>query len=297
MRKLDYIVKTGSLSLKNVVYRIHSIVGIYDLGDEIVYVHLAMENIPPEEVTTNTILSEYIIVDSFSPDFGKHTQKYLTLPKVRGTSHFRRANCYFSDGHLFINTMYYKLPNYDPAGLAKVYDLSGEKIECVGDSPKPIDKVLSDGKDYIFGDYIVRMASEFKMECRSAAAGTQIWNLRLTAYLYTEIEEHNGFIYFGTAGKGGHFYCVSLDDGAIKFDLNNGDTVRFAWFNGNILITNKKGELLLIDPKNGEVLEQINFGKLKMNDEDPILIAQNKIYGVVYNKLGRQAACIEHILM
>jgi hypothetical protein len=47
------------------------------------------------------------------------------------------------------------------------------------------------------------------------------------AHFYTDFVLIDGILYFGTAGKGGHFYDVCPEDGIVVGDINIGGTTCF----------------------------------------------------------------------
>ena len=135
-----------------------------------------------------------------------------------------------------------------------------------------------------------------KLECRSAQTDAVLWVLRLTSYLYTELEVRNGILYFGTAGKGGHFYGVSLEDGHIIFDWNTGETTRIVWGNDCVIITDRKGHLILLNPANGDEIKRFQFPKMVASTSFPFLVQGNNIYTVLRDKkdwLVLYAVCVE----
>ena len=96
--------------------------------------------------------------------------------------------------------------------------------------------------------FCVRMSSAFIMECKeilggvainsevkyenlntnvpreeqSARIGKMIWQLKLSAYLYTPVCLCEGVLYFGTAGKGGHLYVVDVKSGEALLKFESG---------------------------------------------------------------------------
>ena len=151
-------------------------------------------------------------------------------------------------------------------------------------------------KTYYFGDYVLRMASDFKLECRSASTNDVLWVMRLTAYLYAEPEVRNGILYFGTAGKGGHFYGVSLVDGRVIFDCNTGGTVKIVWGNDHVVIPDRKGDLVLLNPSDGVESRRFRFDKMAASTSFPFLVRDNNIYTVAHEKkepFALHAVCVE----
>ena len=281
------------LKLDNIICRSHHIIGIYELNGKIVFLHSMLGDVPKEEITKDTIFPNYIIADFFAPDFNVHTQDVLIYPDKR-VLYETCCECEPGKDSLVLNTM-----RYTPKGgiftdngrhntLDKIIEIRDNFLFEIGESPDPTEKAHSDKKTYIFGDYAVYMASPFTMECCSKTTGTVIWKQKISAYLYTDIEEKNGMLYFGTAGKGGHFYGLSLQDGNVIFSYNTGGTVSYEWFGGNIFVTDRKGDVVLIDSKTGMelnrfVLKRFEADRQKLHAMPNMLIKEDKLYITAYS--------------
>jgi hypothetical protein len=141
----------------------------------------------------------------------------LRRPQNVNLPHPLNWKCDFQNGTLLLNTGYYtphtSFDKPDDVWFTKILNLSGEEITIESDAPPSVEKTHSDSKTHTFGEYVVSMASPMQLECHRASE--LAWKLRLTAYLYTNVEERGGVLYFGTAGRGGHFYGVRLADGTI----------------------------------------------------------------------------------
>ena len=175
------------------------------------------------------------------------------------------------------------------------YDFA-ERVQTISDKPSTFKEPLfNQFKVYQFGEYTVRLVSEWKIECRLAAADEVLWELRLTAWLYTEFEEKDGIIYFGTAGKGGHFYAISLSDGRVIFDINTGGTTQIVRTDDYFVIVDRKRDLVLIDSSGAEV-KRFHFKKMYAQCSMPVLIRDNKLYTFLTGKTGwlLYAVCVEY---
>lgn len=230
-----------------------------------------------------------MLLDVFPADFSEHNQTYLAYYEQETFSAFDADFCK-KDGHYLLTTRRYEGFS---ASIAKIIEVRDTELFEIGDAPAPVKQVYNDSKTYTFGDYAVRMASQFIMECRSQTSGEVIWKLKLSAYLYTEIDERNGILYFGTAGNGGRFYGVSLVDGSIVFNYNTGGTVRFAWYKGNPLLTNRKGRPVLLNPEDGSEIRQIDCGKFKVTFDQYMMVKGDRLYAVASGKDGMYAMCVD----
>lgn len=131
------------------------------------------------------------------------------------------------------------------------------------------------------------------MECRSEKSGELVWKLRLTAYLYTEIEEQDGILYFGTAGKGGRFYAVSLEEGNVLLCYDTGGTVRYAWHENSIILANHKSKPIMLNSQKGYQEQQIDFGKFKFTVDQYMMVKDSRLYAVANGRDGVYAVCVE----
>lgn len=276
-------------------YRAHHSLGIYELEDAIVFLHSMLGDVTNERVTKDTIFPKYIISDLFTLDFTKHTQNSLVYSD-EGTLLGNCCKCTSENQKLFLNTMYYKPIDGGVTGdsnrhntLAKLIEIRTDALIEISESPAPITMEYCETKTYTFGDYQVHMISAFTMECRLNATNTVVWKLRLSAYLYTEIEEKNGKLYFGTAAKGGYFYSISLQDGKIIFEYNTGGTTNYVWYEGNVLMVDKKGDIILLDSKIGTLIKRYTLrrsdsSKQRLQATPDILVKDDKIYSVAISR-------------
>ncbi|MDR2920339.1 MAG: hypothetical protein LBV72_13375 [Tannerella sp.] len=277
------------LKLDGVPMRSHSIVGLYELRDKIACIHFAFGFVSPEEYTKDKRMPSYVLLDAFSADFTEHNQSYLAYHECKTFSAFD-AVFYQKDGSFFLNTKRYQ--GFSDS-IAKILEVRDTKLLEAGNAPAPVKQIYNDSKTYTFGDYAVRMASQFIMECRSHTSGEIVWKLKLSAYLYTEIDERNGILYFGTAGNGGRFYGVSLADGSIVFNYNTGGTVRFVWYKNNPLLADRKDRPVLLNPEDGSEIRQIDCGKFKFTSDQHMIVKSDRLYAIVNDTKAMYAMCVD----
>ena len=137
--------------------------------------------------------------------------------------------------------------------------------------------------EYQFKNKVIKYNQRSKLECYDSSSTLLIWEQKIKGYIYTQIEQKENLLFFGTAGKGGAFYCISLDKGEKLAEYNNGDASEFSWFIKNIIIRDKKGNLAKINAKNGETIEELKL-KNKISYYAPILVDGNKTYVRVFDK-------------
>lgn len=250
------------LRLDNVEMRSHSPIEIFELNDKIVFLHTVLADMPGVPVTRETVFPNYIVADFFSVDFGEHTQYWLMYPEKKAIF----PNCCLCErkmDYFLLNTAYYQPCGglYQDNGrhntLFKLIEIREISICEIGESPEPAEKVFSDKKTFVFGDFAVNMASDFILECTIRTTGMLVWKLRLNAWLYTDIEEKDDILYLGTAGHGGRFYGISLQDGKVIFAYDTGGTTQYNWYEETALMTDRKGNIILLDSKTGAETRRI----------------------------------------
>ena len=100
--------------------------------------------------------------------------------------------------------------------------------------------------------------------------------------MYTDIFLKEHYLIFGTAGKGGAFYCIELESGNVLTEFTNRDSSQFAWQNGTIILRDIKDNLVQINPYSNKILNE-----LKLKDKlfyAPIVVYNEYIYATVHNK-------------
>lgn len=313
------MIHTFPLKLENMGFRSHGVIGIHELNGKIVYVQGALGVVLQETPDNKTAFSKLVIADSFSPDFAVHSQMHVSYKNQQGVFYANtHAESYVEEGRLFLNTYKTFSPSpkctiiYAPSEVSedvknhllgfgmdvfkKLFEITDSEIREVLPFPEPKEKVFNSKKTYRFGDFVLRMASEMKLECRSAKTDAVLWVMRLTSYLYTELEVKNGILFFGTAGKGGHFYGVSLTDGRMIFDWNTGETTKIVWGNDCVIITDRKGDLVLINPTDGTEIRRFRFKKMVASTSYPFLVHGSNVYTVLRDKKDWSvlyAVCVE----
>lgn len=158
-------------------------------------------------------------------------------------------------------------------------DLNNTEIATV-DLPEEFLKSEIESKFY-FGDYVVDYNGLSTIQCFSKETRAISWKMKLKGYLYTQIYQKEDFIFFGTAGKGGAFYFINLKTGEILTEFVNQDSSQFIWVEDRVLLRDKSGDLVKLNPMNSEVV-----GRLKFKDKlfyAPYLKNDDLIYTTVYN--------------
>ncbi|PPK83791.1 hypothetical protein CLV84_4337 [Neolewinella xylanilytica] len=110
-----------------------------------------------------------------------------------------------------------------------------------------------------FDDYLIEYNGRSTVACKMLGANKIIWQIKLIGYLYTAIEKIGNTVFWGTAGKGGGFYAVDLESGKILTLYENGDASNYEWYDGNVLLKNKKGDLLLLNPYSSQEITTLSL--------------------------------------
>ncbi|MDR1821493.1 MAG: hypothetical protein LBQ91_03545, partial [Oscillospiraceae bacterium] len=178
------MIQAVPLMLDGVLCRAHYVIGIHEMNGKIVFLHDVLGDVPKEQITRDTVFTDYVVADFFSADFEAHTQDHLVYPEKK-TLFDSCCMCEPKADCLLLNTMY-----YDPSNgganeysrhrtIAKLIEIQDDSLREVGDSPEPIQKSYSDSKMFFFGDCSVYMVSPHVMECTQG--GEVVWRLRLNA--------------------------------------------------------------------------------------------------------------------
>ena len=269
-----------TLNTFNNPFRHYRVVDIVRFQEKIAVLQFASADVSKTMVKNGVYVDRYILVDIFSEDFT--LQKRLSFFFEEETCYSSDVYYYWEDEQLFMFIEYYKLGNIFVTN--KVFEITENEVIEQSFCVIPQKRILNDAKVYSFGDKEVFMQSPFMMSCRDKQNQKTLWKYKLSAYLYTEIEEHNGILYFGTAGKGGYFYGISLNNGQTVFSYNTGQTVRFVRSGERIIISDKKQKPILINALTGEFIHSLDIGKNTIDYEQQMLWYKNRFYGIVRNK-------------
>ena len=270
-----------TLNTFNNPFRHYRVIDIVPFQEKIAVLQFASADVSKTMVKNGVYVDRYILVDIFSEDFT--SQKRLSFSFEEDKPCYRSDAYYYREGErLFILIEYYKLGNIFVTN--KVFEITENEVIELSFCCIPQKRIFNDAKVYSFGDKEVFMQSPFMMSCRDKQNQKTLWKYKLSAYLYTEVEEYNDILYFGTAGKGGYFYGVSLNNGQTVFSYNTGQTVHFVRSGEGIIISDKKQKPMLINALTGEIIHSLDIGKYTIDYEQQMLWYKNRFYGIVRNK-------------
>ena len=270
-----------TLNTFNNPFRHYKVIDIVPFQEKIAVLQFASADVSKTMVKNGVYVDRHILVDIFSEDFT--SQKRLSFSFEEDEPCYRSDAYYYREGErLFILIEYYKLDNIFVTN--KVFEITENEVIELSFCCIPQKRIFNDAKVYSFGDKEVFMQSPFMMSCRDKQNQKTLWKYKLSAYLYTQVEEYNDILYFGTAGKGGYFYGVSLNNGQTVFSYNTGQTVHFVRSGERIIISDKKQKPMLINALTGEIIHSLDIGKYTIDYEQQMLWYKERFYGIVRNK-------------
>ena len=270
-----------TLNTFNNPFRHYRVIDIVPFQEKIAVLQFASADVSKKMVKNGVYVDHYILVDIFPEDFT--SQKRLSFSFEEDEPCYRSDAYYYREGkQLFILIEYYKLDNIFVTN--KVFEITENEVIEQSFCCIPQKRIFNDAKVYSFGDKEVFMQSPFMMSCRDKQNQKTLWKYKLSAYLYTQVEEYNDILYFGTAGKGGYFYGVSLNNGQTVFSYNTGQTVHFVRSGERIIISDKKQKPMLINALTGEIIHSLDIGKYTIDYEQQMLWYKEHFYGIVRNK-------------
>lgn len=270
-----------TLNTFNNPFRHYRVIDIVPFQEKIAVLQFTSADVSKKIMKNGVYVDRHILVDIFSEDFT--SQKRLSFSFEEDEPCYRSDAYYYREGErLFILIEYYKLGNIFVTN--KVFEITENEVIELSFCCIPQKRIFNDAKVYSFGDKEVFMQSPFMMSCRDKQNQKTLWKYKLSAYLYTEVENYNDILYFGTAGKGGYFYGVSLNNGQTVFSYNTGQTVHFVRSGERIIISDKKQKPMLINALTGEIIHSLDIGKYTIDYEQQMLWYKNRFYGIVRNK-------------
>ncbi len=149
-------------------------------------------------------------------------------------------------------------------------------------------KIFNDSKEYVFGNLKIAIPKNAtrKLQCVNTQTNQVLWTFRFVGYLYTEIKELNGIVYFGTAGQGGHFYGLDIKSGLLVHDVNTHGTTVFSIYENKILLPSQYGDLLMYNPDD-RTFDEVNVGQnCYINDDVNFSIEGDRLYMIITEVTG-----------
>lgn len=272
------------LTWDDIELRANTVIGIYKIKNKIAVLNCVSYT---AEADGPKDYMQGIILINFSLDFKNHSQiRLMDLDDISALD----CDLCEQDGRFIINTKKYK--GYLKS-LDKLIEVTDTELKVIGDAPTPLDNLYSDSKVYSFGNLEVYMHSAFIMACREADSGKVVWKTNLGAYLYTDVDEKDGTLYFGTDGKGGKFFAVNLTDGSIKYSYNTRGTSNFLYYKNYVILSDEKNKPILINRNDGSLYKKLEFEKFEITVYQQMIIDDDKLYVIAAKGNTSYAVCTD----
>ena len=272
------------LTWDDIELRANTAIGIYKIKNKIAVLSCVSYT---AQVDDSKDYMHGFILTNFSTDFTNHGQiRLMDLDDISA------LDCELSekDGRFIINTKKYK--GYRKS-LEKLIEVTDTELKVIGDAPAPLDNLYSDSKVYSFGNLEVYMHSAFIMACREADSGKVVWKTNLGAYLYTDVDEKDGTLYFGTDGKGGKFFAVNLTDRSIKYSYNTRRTSNFLYYKNYVILSDEKNKPVLINRNDGSLHKKLEFEKFEITVYQQMIVEDDKLYVIAAKGNTAYAVCTD----
>ena len=137
-------------------------------------------------------------------------------------------------------------------------------------------------RDILWQDetYCVKAKGQSSYVCE--VDGHVLWSFAGQAYLYTPILRCEDNICFGTAGKGGWVYIISLHSGEVVAKVKTGGTVSLVQIGnrGYFLANSPSAKLMCIDLITGNILQEVHLGG--KNDYSPLQLIENTLHTITF---------------
>lgn len=134
---------------------------------------------------------------------------------------------------------------------------------------------------FLFENYELSHKGDFGYQCKRN--GKLLWTFAGRGYLYSDVYRYHNLIYWCTAGYGGHFYVLSIEDGSIMLDIDTGGTASVECEGSLVYILSRKpkSEVLCIDLSSVSIIARLPI-EGKVSDYSVMKLFDNKIYAVSF---------------
>lgn len=264
-----------------------SVAGIYPWGEKIVLLSFGFGTISPEEHKDGKVTPKFVMADVLSADCSEREAYLLTFQDMKDLFAAQEADCYIENGRFFINTKKYVRWENDKQ-IGKIIELTGKGLIEIGQAPPPEQYIFNENKIYEFGERQIKMKSPFIMECTPKGSKETLWKTKLRAYLYSEVVEQDGIVYFGVHGngKGGRMYALKLDTGEVLWKYESGGTERFFFTPKGILLADSHYKPVFICPATGKELGKVDFGDFEITPYQQMYLINNRLYAIATSPDG-----------
>ena len=222
----------------------------------------------------NTASSSKVVVYVFN-DMGEFNIKTYDFDKTIGlpSNPHRRWRYQVESGDLLLYTgnKWLNISN------EQITDQEGFQVEI----PKS-EYVYPNNQKFTLDNKTISFPTERTVICMKHDTKEILWKHALKGYPYTMIEQKNGCVLFGTAGKGGALYCIDIETGKIMRDVSTKGTVHYCWYENRILMSDEYGHLQLVDPFSEK---QIGIVKLRnrLVGYSTMIVDKDQLYAVTFS--------------
>lgn len=139
-------------------------------------------------------------------------------------------------------------------------------------------------------EYTISQRGNFGYICYKN--GEKIWSFTGKAYLYTDIVRWKDRVFFGTAGRGGNFYILNIDSGAVIASFKTGGTRYFVQGEGCVYLLQNSthhgdSELICVNLLDGSILEKILINGIA-TENSRLQVVSQKIHAVTFEYSGNR---------
>lgn len=275
-------------------------IGMLPFDDGVTVVTVAVQALSTEQRVARIEPVTYIVTHTFAVDLADEQACVLAIPdKGRAQTNYMRLAR--EDECWVLDTCFAIAPwENDPTSvLAKRVAITSDGPRLLGDSPPPRPIIWKHTDVYPCGDTVLRMASDFIMEC-AGPDGAQRWRLRLAAHLYTAVELRGTRAYFGVAGNGGRFYCIDPATGTELYSVVTGGTELYDWWGEDriVFVDQRKVEVMVIDAHSGAELARVRTGLDQIRGDAPRLVRDGVFFttGFLQDRTQKNPTFTQHVL-
>jgi len=169
----------------------------------------------------------------------------------------------------------------------KWLNISNEQITHQEDFEIEVPKyVYPSNQEYVFNNRVIAFPKERTVICTNQETKEIVWKHALKGYPYTTIEQKNGCVIFGTAGKGGALYCIDMETGKVMRDASTKGTVHYCWYENFILMKDEYGHLQLVDPFSDKQIEVVKL-KNRLVDYSPMIVNREYLYAITFSNVNK----------
>jgi hypothetical protein len=147
----------------------------------------------------------------------------------------------------------------------------------------PKNTTITEIKDeYTFNDILLKYNQRSMIECVDMKTMLSKWHMKIIGYLYTHIEAKGKYLFWGTAGNGGAFYCIETESGKLISVLKNKGSSYYTWYNETVLLRDGKGSFIRYNPYTGEIMNSIKLNGQVLGN--PIITYDNNAFVISHNR-------------